>query len=43
MIDDLNESPSNVEVVMDTVNRTPEENARVIVEMLQKESFILHR
>jgi len=39
-IDDPYEAPNNAEIVLDTVNHTPEENAHRIVEYLGKKGFI---
>jgi sulfate adenylyltransferase len=39
-IDDPYEAPNNAEIVLDTVNHTPEENAHRIVEYLAKKGFI---
>lgn len=39
-IDDPYESPEHAEVVLDTVNSTPEENARQIVSFIENEGFI---
>ncbi|MGC9521033.1 MAG: bifunctional sulfate adenylyltransferase/adenylylsulfate kinase [Anaerolineae bacterium] len=41
-IDDPYEAPQNPELVMDTVERTPEENARLIVEYLEERGFLNH-
>jgi sulfate adenylyltransferase len=39
-IDDPYEEPPNAEVVLDTVNTTPEENARTIIQFLKDKGFI---
>ncbi len=39
-IDDPYEEPLNAEIVLDTVDSTPEENARAIMGYLQKQGFI---
>jgi len=39
-IDDPYEAPNNAEILLDTVNHTPEENAHRIVEYLAKKGFI---
>jgi sulfate adenylyltransferase len=39
-IDDPYEAPNNAEIVLDTVNHTPEENAHQIVEYLAQKGFI---
>jgi sulfate adenylyltransferase len=39
-IDDPYEEPLNAEIVLDTVDSTPEENARIIVDYLQNQGFI---
>ena len=39
-IDDPYESPPNPEVTLDTVNQTPEGNARIGLEYLQREGYI---
>lgn len=39
-IDDPYEDPLNAEIVLDTVETTPEENARAIIGYLQKQGFI---
>ncbi len=39
-IDDPYESPHNCEIVLDTVSRTPEENARLILDYLIKKGFV---
>jgi sulfate adenylyltransferase len=39
-IDDPYEEPQNAEIVLDTVDTTPDENARAIVDYLQKRGFI---
>ena len=39
-IDDPYEDPLNAEIVLDTVQTTPEENARAIIQYLQNEGFI---
>lgn len=39
-IDDPYEAPEHAEVVLDTVNHTPEENARLILKELQNRGFI---
>jgi sulfate adenylyltransferase len=41
-IDDPYEAPLNPELVMDTVEKTPEENARLIVEYLDGRGFLNH-
>jgi sulfate adenylyltransferase len=41
-IDDPYEEPLNPELVMDTVERTPEENARLIVEYLDERGYLNH-
>jgi sulfate adenylyltransferase len=41
-IDDPYEAPLNPELVMDTVERTPEENARIIVDYLDARGFLNH-
>ena len=41
-IDDPYEEPLNPELVMDTVDRTPEENARLIVEYLDERGYLNH-
>lgn len=41
-IDDPYEEPYNPEVVLDTVDRTPEENARLIVNYLEARGFLNH-
>ncbi len=41
-IDDPYEAPLNPELVMDTVDRTPEENARLIVEYLDERGYLNH-
>lgn len=39
-IDDPYESPENPEITLDTVSRTPEENARLIIDILRRDGFI---
>jgi sulfate adenylyltransferase len=39
-IDDPYEEPINAEIVLDTVQTTPEENARAIIKYLQGQGFI---
>ena len=39
-IDDPYESPDNPEITLDTVSRTPEENARLIIDILRRDGFI---
>ena len=39
-IDDPYEEPLNAEIVLDTVERTPEENARAIIQYLEERGFI---
>jgi sulfate adenylyltransferase len=39
-IDDPYEEPLNAEIVLNTVDSTPEENARIIVDYLQNQGFI---
>jgi sulfate adenylyltransferase len=39
-IDDPYEEPVSAEVILDTVTTTPEDNARIIIEYLQKHEFI---
>ena len=39
-IDDPYESPESPEITLDTVSRTPEENARLIIDALQNDGFI---
>ena len=39
-IDDPYEDPLNAEIVLDTVETTPEENARAIIQFLQDQGFI---
>ncbi|RME48274.1 MAG: bifunctional sulfate adenylyltransferase/adenylylsulfate kinase [Chloroflexi bacterium] len=39
-IDDPYEPPQNPEIVLDTVNHTPEENARIIIEYLKERGLI---
>jgi len=39
-IDDPYEAPNNAEIVLDTVNHTPEENAHRIVEYMMQKGFI---
>ncbi len=39
-IDDPYEEPLNAEIVLDTVDTTPEENARIIIETIIKKGFI---
>ncbi len=41
-IDDPYEAPQSPELVMDTVEQTPEENARSIVEYLEERGFLNH-
>lgn len=40
-IDDPYEAPIDPEIILDTVNRTPEENAHLIVEHLQAKGYLL--
>ncbi|MCK4794481.1 MAG: adenylyl-sulfate kinase, partial [Desulfobacteraceae bacterium] len=40
VIDDQYEAPNNAEIVLDTVNHTPEENAHRIVQYLGREGFV---
>ena len=39
-IDDPYEEPLNAEIVLDTVETTPEDNARAIIKYLQEQGFI---
>ena len=39
-IDDPYEEPLNAEVVLNTVDKNPEENARAIIEFLKEQGFI---
>jgi len=39
-IDDPYEPPENPEIRLDTVNHTPEENARIILEYLIRRGFV---
>ena len=39
-IDDPYEAPQNPEITLDTVARTPEDNARVIIDLLEKDGFL---
>jgi sulfate adenylyltransferase len=39
-IDDPYEEPRNAELVLDTVDTTPEENARIIIDFITKKGFI---
>jgi sulfate adenylyltransferase len=41
-IDDPYEAPEHAEIVVRTVGRTPEENARVIVDYLEERGFLNH-
>ncbi|MBN1246469.1 MAG: bifunctional sulfate adenylyltransferase/adenylylsulfate kinase [Anaerolineae bacterium] len=41
-IDDPYEAPEHAELVLNTVDRTPEENARVIVDYLEERGFLNH-
>jgi sulfate adenylyltransferase len=41
-IDDPYEPPLNPEVVVQTVDRTPEQNARAIVDYLESRGFLNH-
>ena len=39
-IDDVYESPQNAEITLDTINQSPEEGARLIIEYLVQDGFI---
>ncbi|KAF5434732.1 sulfate adenylyltransferase [Candidatus Methanophagaceae archaeon] len=39
-IDDPYEAPNNAEIILDTVNHSPEENAHRIAEYLAQKGFI---
>ena len=39
-VDDPYEEPDNPEIELDTVNHTPEENARKILQYLRSEGFV---
>jgi sulfate adenylyltransferase len=39
-IDDPYEEPHNAEIVLDTVETTPEENARIIIDFIKKKGYI---
>lgn len=39
-IDDPYEEPTSPEIILDTVEKTPDQNARAIIEYLEKEGFI---
>jgi sulfate adenylyltransferase len=41
-IDDPYEDPLNPEIVLDTVDRSPEENARMIIEYLEQQGYLNH-
>ena len=39
-IDDPYEEPENAEIVLDTVNKTPEENAHIILDFIIDKGFV---
>jgi adenylylsulfate kinase-like enzyme len=41
-VDDVYEAPSEPEIVLDTINQSPEANARLIVNYLIQKGFVRH-